>query len=937
MTRNTAIGTRRCALAVASALAILAASPQPGSAQAYRINTLLGDFDPLEEVPLASAWTENPVAVAIDAAGSIYFAESRIGRVRKIDRSGRVITVAGSGITGDSGDGGPATLARFGRIEGLAVDLAGNLYIADAGNYRIRRVDTSGTIETIAGTGEFGGEGDGGPAASAAVTAVSGLAADRNGNLYIADTWSDRIRVIDTGGMISTIAGTGEAGRSGDGGPAVEARLNLPNGVAVDDLGNVYIADTDNHLVRRVDASGTITTFAGSGDRGDSGDGGPATEAQLSEPHAVAIDGSGNVFIADSWNHAVRKVDPNGIITTVAGTPSRGGGTGTETEVSISRPRALAIGPSGDVYIADAWGDQVLRIDDAGRVSVLVGLGQREFRYTRDVAVDATGSAYVALSAPPRVVKVSPSGLVMPFAGTGLHGFSGDGGPALNARFAGPSAVATDDDGNVYIADTFNHRIRMVDSGGTVRTVAGTGAKGFGGDGGPATSARFHYPAGLAAGADGAIYVADRWNNRIRKIDSAGIVTTIAGNGRTGGTEPGVPAILAPLRRPESVDVDSAGRVYFPDAWTRRVYMVDNAGILRVAAGSGELGAGGDGGPATDASLGMPQDVAISDTDTLYIADSFSDLIRKVTSDGVITTIAGTGEGGYNGDGSPATDFHLRFPTRVAAYSDRKVLVLDALNHRVRLLTAEIPLPAVSSVLNGASHSAGLAPGSVAVIQGADLSSYESAATALPRSAPLPTSLLGTSVIVTEASESGATRREAGLYSVSPTEIRFHVPERTLPGQVMVTVQHGGALSEPVEVQVSRVAPGLFSANGDGRGVAAATAVRVARDGTRTPLDVYRYDSGRKRYVAVPLDVRATFSPVYLALYGTGLRGGERRASVTVRGRHVVVESAGPASGFPGVDELFVGPIPRSIRRREVDVVAIVDGQMSNAVTIAFK
>ena len=149
----------------------------------------------------------------------------------------------------------------------------------------------------------------------------------------------------------------------------------------------------------------------------------------------------------------------------------------------------------------------------------------------------------------------------MPFAGTGLHGFSGDGGPAVNARFAGPSAIVTDDEGNVYIADSFNHRIRMVDSGGTVRTVAGTGTEGFGGDGGAATSARFNFPTGLAAGADGAIYVADRWNNRIRKIDSAGIVTTIAGNGGTRGPEPGVPAILAPLRRPETVDVDSAGRV----------------------------------------------------------------------------------------------------------------------------------------------------------------------------------------------------------------------------------------------------------------------------------------------------------------------------------------------------------------------------------------
>ena len=489
----------------------------------------------------------------------------------------------------------------------------------------------------------------------------------------------------------------------------------------------------------------------------------------------------------------------------------------------------------------------------------------------------------------------------------------------------------------VYIADTFNHRIRIVDSGGTVRTVAGTGTRGFGGDGGPATSARFNYPNGLAASADGAIYVADYRNNRIRKIDNTGIVTTIAGNGRVGGPKPEVPAVSTPLRRPRTVDVDSAGRVFIPDVWTNRVYVVDNSGILRVAAGNGELRASGDGGPATDAALGNPHDVAISDTDTLYIADPFSDLIRKVTSDGVITTVAGTGESGYNGDGSPATDFQLRFPSRVAAYSDRKVLVLDALNHRIRVLTAEVPPPVVSFVLNGASYTASLAPGSVAVIQGVGFSSHESPAIALPRSAPLPTSLLGTSVIVTESSDSGTSRREAGLYSVSTSEIRFQVPESTPPGNVTVTVQHKGAVSEAVTVQVDRVAPGLFSANGDGDGVAAASAVRVAHDGTHTPLAVYRYDHQRKRYIGVPMDVRSTLSRVHLGLYGTGLRGGERRAGVKIGDQNLAVEFASPASGLPGVDELFVGPIPRSIRGGEVDVVAIIDGQMSNAVTITFK
>ena len=937
--RSAAKAAGRCALALAFAVAILGALAQPGAAQVYRIETLLGDFDPFEVVPLSRAWTDGPSALAVDSAGNLYFAESGTGRVRKVDLSGQVSTIAGSGFTGDSGDGGPATRARFDRIEGLAVDHAGNIFIADAGANRIRRVDRAGIIESIAGTGEFGWDGDGGPATSATLTAMSGLAADQNGNLYIADTWADRIRKIDSDGTISAVAGTGEEGRSGDGGPAIEARLQRPHGVVLDGTGNIYIADTDNHLVRRVDASGTITTVAGTGDAGYAGDGGPATEAQLHEPRALAIDLAGNVFIAESRNRTVRKVDPAGIITTVAGTGPRGRGrvTGIGTEVRMTRPEALAVGRFGDVYIADAWAGRILRLDTEGMVTVVVGLGQREFFSPRDVAVDAKGNAYVVFASTHSVVKVDASGSVTPFAGTGRFGFSGDGGPAAEARLAFPAGVATDDRGNVYIADTSNHRIRMVDSRGRIETIAGTGVRGFGGDGGPATSASFNYPADVAAGVDGSLYVADRRNNRIRKIDSAGIVITIAGNGRTGPAEPGTAAIRSPFRSPSAVGVDSFGRVYIPDPGTRRVYMVDSTGILTVVAGNGEFRASGDGGPATSAGVGRPADVAISATDTLYIADPTTAVIRKVTNDGIITTIAGTGTSGYNGEGSPATNYHLRYPNGVAAYSDRKVWVTESLNHRVRALTLDIPPPSISSVLNGASHSARLAPGAVAVIRGTELSSDPTSATSLPRSAPLPTSLLGTSVTVIETSESSSTGRAAGLYSVAPTEITFRVPAGITPGQVDLTVLHQGSVSEAVKVQVGRVAPGLFSANGDGKGVAAATAVRVARDGTYTPLEVSRYDPDQKRYVAVPLDVRADFSPVYLTLYGTGMRGAERPPVVTIRGRHVRAESVKPSSGFPGVEELVVGPIPRSIRNREVEVVAIVDGQTSNAVTVALK
>jgi sugar lactone lactonase YvrE len=289
----------------------------------------------------------------------------------------------------------------------MAADAAGNVYLVDTDNNRIRRVDTHGVITTIGGTGEAGYGGDGGPATLARFKAPHGIASDRDGNVYVADPSNQRVRRIDAGtGIVTTVAGTGSAGFSGDGGPAKSARINYPKGVEIAPDGSVYIADNNNHRVRRVDlGTGVITTVAGTGSAGFSGDGGPATAARLNEPRNIAFDATGRLYIVDQNNDRIRRVDTDGKISTFA---------------------------SG-------------------------------FALPRDVAVDGAGNVYVADESANRISRVSPLGVVSAFAGSGSGGLSGDGGPADQARIKGPRGVAFNAATNtVLIGDTGNSRIRQV-------------------------------------------------------------------------------------------------------------------------------------------------------------------------------------------------------------------------------------------------------------------------------------------------------------------------------------------------------------------------------------------------------------------------------------------------------------------------------------------
>ena len=700
--------TLRVAVAAVLLLAIAVGTSSRASATGpVMVATLAGGFANDGGTALSTEM-DTPQAVARDSSGNLYILDSKDCRVRKMTGT-TVTSFAGTGACGYGGDGGPATAAALKGPQGIAIDGSGNVYIADTGNCRIRKV-SGGTITTVAGFGFCFYSGDGGPAIAAGLNLPFGVAVNTSGtDLYIADAGSCRIRKV-TGGTITTVVGSGTCGYSGDGGAATAASLSFPQGVAVDSSDNLYIADTNNCLVRKV-TGGNISLLAGhividpftllpAGSCAFDGNGLTATSSALFQPGGVALSGS-NVYISDTDNCLVRVVT-GGLLNTVAGNGTCGfaGDAGAATSAQLSLPAGLVLDGSGNVFIADSANCRVREVI-AGVISTVAGNGacgyggdtgearRSDLHGPSGVAVTTTNIVYIADTANCRVRKVTAH-VITTVAGTGTCGDSGDGGPATSAALDHPQGVAVDAANNLYIADTGNCRIRKV-TGTTISTVAGTGICGYSGDAGAATSAKISPATSVAFDTSGNMYIGDTGNCRIRKITGT-TISTFAGNGTCAYAGDGGAATSASLWYPHGIALDTSNNLYIADTANCLVRKVSGGTITKIAgttaAGLGVCSFAGDGGAATSAQLSSPQGVRVDSSGNVYIADTANCRIRKITS-GTISTYAGTGTCWFAGDFGSPTAAALNNPYAIALDTSGNMFVADTENNRVRVIAGD--------------------------------------------------------------------------------------------------------------------------------------------------------------------------------------------------------------------------------------------------------
>jgi NHL repeat len=587
------------------------------------------------------------------------------------------------------------------------------------------------TIQTVAGGGVVSGV-----ATTADIAGPSSVARDAAGNTYITGPAQNQIFKVDTSGNITVFAGIGystEDPQKLDGGPAVSGSFNNPVGVTADTLGNVYVADTTDYLIRQIDASGNIHTAAGNAHQCQDptalcGDRQIAQAAQLASPTAVATDKAGNIYIADTGDNRIRVVNVGkvsvkiagkwiaaGVINTIAGngTPCSSptlpcGDGGPAISANLNGPNGVAVDKAGNVYIADSGDRRIRIVNAAGVISAYAGTGVNCVVSTGcgdggpatsatlsspwQISLDTAGDLFISDPPESRIREVLANGTMASYAGTGVRGFAGNGGLALSAQLNAPHGVWADASGNIIIGDTGNQLVRAINP--TTQFISSFAGGGLG-DSPVATSGILAGDRATAVDTVGNVYIADTANNRIRKITVGGAISTVAGTGIATYSGDGGLATAATLSGPEGVGVDANGNIFIADTGNLVVREVNiSTGIITTVAGTGKScppqGACGDGGAATSATFTFPTTVEVDNTGAFYIADQRANRVRWVDTTGVIHPFAGTGAActnpanGQCGDGGPATQALLYGPFSALPDNAGNVYIADTFDNRVR-------------------------------------------------------------------------------------------------------------------------------------------------------------------------------------------------------------------------------------------------------------
>jgi len=804
-----------------------------------------------------------------------------------------ISTAAGSDWVGD---GGAAAAAILLQAQGIASDLNGNLYVSDAADHRVRKVSPQGIISTVAGTGVQGFSGDGGAATAAQLNSPYGLAFGR-GSLYISDLGNARVRRISPDGTISTVAGGGSlpAGGDNEGTAATLVALAAPRNVALDLTGNLYISDFLGQRVYRMSTIGSLTTVAGTGIRGYSGDFTAAFTAQVNYPSALAIDGQGALYIADSQNHLIRKVS-NGVISSYA---------------SAVTPTGLVFDGAGTLYVADAGAGQILRFPSNGAAQPLNPTALNID--ASDLAFGADGNLYAVAGAV--VERISPSNPVSAYqisivAGGGNLAF-GDGGPATQARFNHPSGIAADAAGNFYIADRDNNRIRRVAADGTVTTIAGTGAlntvtAGDTGDNGLATAALLNAPSAVFVDASGALYIADTGNHRVRRVTPAGVIQAAAGTAAAGATGDPGPGFPAELNSPGGVVADAAGNIYVADTGDGKISVVSGAGVLIATLLEGLQGPRGlaldgagnlyfteeDGrrvrrltlstGGLADVAPGIwniPRGIAVDSDGAVFVADTGLQRILRVDPAGTVTIVAGNGTAGFAGDGGAAVAAELGFPWDVAIGPSGVLYIADLNNNRVRQLTpgpaSEVAPVSIVAALNAASLLPGpVAPGMQLSLQGTGLTAADTTSAVVLFS--------DADASQPNAQSTPVTGIPATILNIDATQVLIQVPPQVAAdGSVQIQILNRGVLLGQLTEAVTGAAPGLYAS-------APGQAAAINQDGT----------------INSPANPAPRGSVI--SLWGTGQGVANLPVSVSIGGYTAEVQYAGAAAAYPGLFQINV-------------------------------